>query len=172
MGLDAPAIRCQIEGMASALGVGTERLIAVAGTVLALHGIRPAHDIDISVDDEILPLICERFPGELRHGACNSILYATGIWEIGSGWGNWPHAGIQDKTTVIGGVRHIDLAYVAYWKSRQEREKDKDDMWLIARYISRITSTGSTQQREYVEPTLRLLRDGTPELSPPINVPL
>jgi hypothetical protein len=169
MSFNAEGIKSHVESMAATLEVSTDEIVIVAGGVFALHGIRPAHDIDASVDSELLDTARAKLDTIEQRGACNNTVHATGVWEFGDGWGGWRHADILGMTSVTAGVRHIDLAYVAYWKSQQAREKDKNDLWLLAKYISRLTSSYNPIARQRMEPTLRLLAEGTPELSPPIN---
>lgn len=157
MSLEAPEISRSVIHMAQTLEVLPQELILVGGAVLALHGLRPTMDIDISVAPDVLPRVRERLHTSSRAGACDSLIEAVDIWEFGSGWGAWPHAMLQQQVSELHGIRHLDLAYVAYWKSLRERPKDRDDMWLILKHLTHLVATDAPSGTRQMSAAVHLL---------------
>jgi hypothetical protein len=107
---------------------------------LAIRDIRDANDLDLIVKQELWGKLASQYTPhekETPKGPISSI--AIGNIEIYKEWMNLtPKINeIIDSAEIINGLPYVKLEYVIEWKTYLDRDKDKNDLKLIAAYQKR-----------------------------------
>ncbi|MGW3565236.1 hypothetical protein ACWDSL_15380 [Streptomyces sp. NPDC000941] len=111
-------------------------LVAGSGPMLA-HGIRSnVGDLDIVARGPAWKKALRLgtpLPAPL--GYAEHIVLASGDIEVLNGWFDYDINKLIDEGETFNGVRFAPLPRVMEWKSRLNREKDRDDIEVISRYL-------------------------------------
>lgn len=100
---------------------------------IAIRGIRDSKDIDVIVKQDLWRELIKKYPKE------NKDLIKIGLIEFSPEW--FPEFKnineLIDNADVLNGIRFVKLKYVLEWKKKKAREKDKRDVKLIEKYLSK-----------------------------------
>ena len=127
------------------IGLNPDSAIVIGSGILGALHIRDIHDIDLVVTEEAYGRLVQdsRFKKTETHG--REIL-TYGVYEIGINWAvmgkSWDFASLSEHSTVIDGVRYIDISFLLdvkrSWTAEGDvRQKDLDDIQLIEDYIKK-----------------------------------
>lgn len=117
--------------------------IVIGSGILDVLDIRVSSDLDIVVTPTVLEQLENdvRFKKDVRDSGTR--FEGPDMIEV---WGGWTEPGtntVRDfdallaDSSVIGGVRYMNLAYVRAWKAAKGREKDVKDIRLIDEYTKK-----------------------------------
>ncbi|QIY56617.1 hypothetical protein HEP86_21350 [Streptomyces sp. RPA4-5] len=112
-------------------------IIAGSGPMLA-HGIRSTlGDLDVvargAAWDKALTL---GTPSPAPLGYVDHIVLHSGEIEILDGWFDYDADKVIDEFEIFCGIRFAPLGKVLEWKKRLDREKDREDIEAINRYMN------------------------------------
>lgn len=104
---------------------------------LVIRGIRESQDIDILVKAELWEELEKKYPKEKED------LIKIGNIEIFKDWKPWfeDKNKLIDDSDIIKGFRFVKLKYTIKWKELYNREKDREDIRLIKKYLKANTKT-------------------------------
>jgi hypothetical protein len=116
------------------------KYIVHAGSALEGYGIRKSHDVDIAVTEDVYRMLKKKGRKEKEISGGRKRL-VKGIYEVGSnfGYGNY-QVTVDDllETSVnIKGVPFAHIKEVVKLKKASTRDKDKKDLELINKYLSK-----------------------------------
>ncbi len=120
----------------------------VVGGVMEAYGIRPAHDLDIVVSEDLFNGLrkqgwtlceCDKCKDKLAHGSTDRILKGDGVDILSEySYGDKYYksaAEIIQKAVIIDGVPYVPLEELVKWKKAANREKDQKDVELIEKFL-------------------------------------
>ncbi|GMR19022.1 MAG: hypothetical protein BMS9Abin34_146 [Patescibacteria group bacterium] len=106
------------------------------GSVMEVHGLRKAHDLDIIVTRSLWRKLVERFPvGKFSDGSPGIFLENIEIMR-GPGFGFDPEELVR-SAEIINEIRFVRLEDLKEWKRRMGRKKDLKDIKLIEDYLEK-----------------------------------
>mgnify|MGYP006385881877 CR=1 len=123
------------------LGLPIGKYIVFGSSVMEIHGIRKAKDIDLIVDDEVYSELKKR--GWKRHWFFRRVLTCKALKSGGiEAFSNikWKKYRVENdelfkKAELINGVPFMSLKDYLFYKKHLPREKDKRDVELIEKYL-------------------------------------
>jgi hypothetical protein len=100
---------------------------------LAIRGLREAKDIDLVIKEELWDELAKKYP---VIGEIDKIIKLKDI-EIHHDWKPWFNDvnEIIDDADIFNGIRFVKLEHVLKFKKAFNREKDKNDVILIEKYL-------------------------------------
>ncbi len=120
------------------LDLNPDEYLITGGAVLAIHGIRDCHDLDVVCSDRLAQELTQRFPeAAVRSFApcksifVNNIEFMFDFEEEGRPWSTSQQIAEAD---IIDGKRYQTLAKIKFFKRQQNRPKDIADIQLIEAY--------------------------------------
>lgn len=112
--------------------------VLVAGAVLALHGIRKTHDIDIAVTDDVYENLKQSGWEEFALENGDRVLRED-VFEIGKrfhfGTYQTPTQYLIETADIVQGIPCASLQEILRFKMAINREKDREDIKLINTYL-------------------------------------
>ena len=128
----------------SKLSLDETNSIVINSGILNALGIRESHDIDISVNEEVFEKLKSNKNLNLITNEFGRPMLVNDTVDISLGWvqnSNLPFIYedlLKDNCTiVIDGVRYLNLETLLEGKKLWGREKDKEDVKLIERYLKK-----------------------------------
>ncbi len=115
------------------LGLPEGSYIIIGSALLAALNIRTSDDIDMVVSEAVY----DRFhaAGWEAYAVGQKTMLRNGVFDIGTTWENKRLAELADSTTMIDGIRYMNLAELRAWKQNWGRPKDLIDIQLIDAYL-------------------------------------
>ena len=121
-----------------ALKIDPDEYLITGGAVLAIHGIRDCHDLDVVCSDELASELRERFPDALvrNFAVCESMFLNNIEFMFNFKAENRPWSTEQQiaEADMIEGRRYQTLERVKFFKRLQSRPKDIEDIKIIEAY--------------------------------------
>lgn len=133
--------REQIIDAVKKLGWPSEQYLVYTGTVLAVHGIRPANDIDIVANSDLFSKLQKNQDWEsAKPSETDTYFLERDDIEVASKleWKDFEIT-LEDakrNEDVIDGIPFMALSDVVKVKQAMGREKDKKDIKLIREYLA------------------------------------
>lgn len=131
-----------IKGELSKFSLDETNSVVVGSGILNALGLRRAKDIDLVINEEVFQRLRgnERLKEEVNeYGA---VTLKSSIMEIGVGWADdsgfsfvYEDLLRNNQTTVVDGVRYLNLETLLKIKKMWAREKDLQDIAMIERYL-------------------------------------
>lgn len=131
-----------IKGELSKFSLDETNSVVIGFGILNALGLRRAKDIDLVINEEVFQRLRgnERLKEEVNeYGA---VTLKSGIMEIGVGWADdsgfsfvYEDLLRNNQTTVVDGVRYLNLETLLKIKKMWAREKDLQDIAMIERYL-------------------------------------
>ena len=116
--------------------------LITGGAVLAIHGIRDCHDLDIVCSEKLAAELQKRFPNVpvevfpiCRSMFIDNIEFMLEFNEEDRPWSTTQQIKEAD---IINGKRYQTLEKVKFFKKQQNRPKDIEDIRLIQAYESQL----------------------------------
>ncbi|HPN14726.1 MAG TPA: hypothetical protein PLF71_01225 [bacterium] len=106
---------------------------------MAVRGLRQAHDLDLLIKKDLWDELAKIYPLDEK-----GVALRAGHIELFSHWEPWFKDTDQliETAEVIDGLPFVRLEYVLEWKKQMGREKDKQDVVLIEKYLTGQASSG------------------------------
>jgi len=106
---------------------------------MAVRGLRQAHDLDLLIKKDLWDELAKIYPLHEK-----GVALRAGHIELFSHWEPWFKDTDQliETAEVIDGLPFVRLEYVLEWKKQMGREKDKQDVVLIEKYLTGQASSG------------------------------
>ncbi len=106
---------------------------------MAVRGLRQAHDLDLLIKKDLWDELVKIYPLDEK-----GVALRAGHIELFSHWEPWFKDTDQliETAEVIDGLPFVRLEYVLEWKKQMGREKDKQDVVLIEKYLTGQASSG------------------------------
>ena len=121
-----------------ALKIDPDEYLITGGAVLAVHGIRDCHDLDVVCSDKLATELREGFPDALvrNFSVCESMFLNNIEFMFNFKAENRPWSTEQQiaEADMIDGRRYQTLERVKFFKRRQSRPKDIEDIKIIEAY--------------------------------------
>lgn len=116
-----------------------EKQYAIFGSgPMAIRGLRQAHDLDLLIKKDLWDELAKIYPLDEK-----GVALRAGHIELFSHWEPWfkdtDH--LIETAEVIDGLPFVRLEYVLEWKKQMGREKDKQDVILIEKYLTEQASS-------------------------------
>ncbi|HQA98765.1 MAG TPA: hypothetical protein PLG10_00835 [Candidatus Dojkabacteria bacterium] len=128
----------------SKLSLDETNSIVINSGILNALGIRESHDIDISVNEEVFEKLKSNKNLNLITNEFGRPMLVNDTVDISLGWVQNSNLSfiyedlLKDNCTiVIDGVRYLNLETLLEGKKLWGREKDKEDVKLIERYLKK-----------------------------------
>jgi len=128
----------------SKLSLDETNSIVINSGILNALGIRESHDIDISVNEEVFEKLKSNKNLNLITNEFGRPMLVNDTVDISLGWVQNSNLSfiyedlLKDNcTVVIDGVRYLNLETLLEGKKLWGREKDKEDVKLIERYLKK-----------------------------------
>jgi predicted nucleotidyltransferase len=128
----------------SKLSLDETNSIVINSGILNALGIRESHDIDISVNEEVFEELKSNKNLNLITNEFGRPMLVNDTVDISLGWVQNSNLSfiyedlLKDNcTVVIDGVRYLNLETLLEGKKLWGREKDKEDVKLIERYLKK-----------------------------------
>ncbi|MGI6484247.1 MAG: hypothetical protein ACOX0R_01300 [Candidatus Dojkabacteria bacterium] len=125
------------------LSLNKENSVVIGSGILNALGLKESHDVDVVVDKETLLELLRNYNVIETTNEYGAILYTNGIVEFSDRWymddfmKDLTYEDLIKQTTIIDGVRYIELDVLLKVKEHLRREKDIPDIELIKEYLNR-----------------------------------
>lgn len=105
---------------------------------LAVRGLRQAHDLDLLIKKDLWDELAKIYPLDEK-----GVALRAGHIELFSHWEPWfkQTDELIDSAEMIEGLPFVRLPYVLEWKKQMNREKDRQDVILLEKYLSENASS-------------------------------
>ena len=125
------------------LSLNKENSVVIGSGILNALGLKESHEVDVVVDKETLLELLRNYNVIETTNEYGAILYTNGIVEFSDRWymddfmKDLTYEDLIKQTTIIDGVRYIELDVLLKVKEHLRREKDIPDIELIKEYLNR-----------------------------------